>query len=466
MKSSVLFNPIELPECSDPLFYPISLGNLKFREQLKESASIMATIAIEGDQERVIRRDFYLFAESIFYEKENTLYVERLIKSMLWIYGGYKIYMDLPSNIAEHITQLYSFDGVRSFDVHFMERIYERPFQIIRCQESMIPHTRMISKHIGRNLEGYRIGFDAGGSDRKVSAMINGVPVFSEEVIWFPKLNADPAYHYQGIMDSLKRAMLHLPKIDAIGVSSAGVCINNRLMASSLFIKVPEEIFNRDVKNIYLDIAQVLGDIPIEVANDGEVTALAGSMSLNINKVLGIAMGTSQASGYVNQDGHITGWLNELAFVPVDYNLNQAIDPWSGDVGCGVNYFSQDAIIRLAALNQLYLDNQLSPAEKLIIVQKALMQNDERALRIYQTMGIYLGFGLAYYHEFFDFDHVMVLGRVMSGYGGDIIVKQAELILKAYFPEIDQHVTIHLPDESNRRVGQSIAAASLVNQTK
>jgi len=466
MKPNILLQSLDLPDLADPLFRPISLGNLHFHQALTSENSIEITIAIEGDQGRVIQRKSRIFNEKAGRDIENRMYVERLIKSMLWIYGGFKIYLYLPSSIALFIIETYRKQGERHFDHHFMERIYEKPLTFIMCKESEIPQAQMKSHNIGRHLDGYRIGFDAGGSDRKVSAVVNGVTIYSEEVVWFPKLNKDPKYHHQGIMDSLMRAMKHMPRVDAIGISTAGVCISNRMMASSLFISVPETEFNQHVKNIYLDIAKQLGDIPIEVANDGEVTALAGSMSMKINQVLGIAMGTSQASGYVDHEGHITGWLNELAFVPVDYHQEQQIDPWSGDKGCGVNYFSQDAVIRLAKINGMDIDEALSPAEKLIVVQKALDQDHPIALKIFQTIGIYLGFGLAYYHDFFDFKHVMVLGRVLSGLGGEIIVRRANEILKSYFPSLHQHVNIHLPDENNRRVGQSIAAASLVNLSK
>ena len=83
--------------------------------------------------------------------------------------------------------------------------------------------------------------------------------------------------------------------------------------------------------------------MPFEVVNDGEVTALAGSMSLGENAMLGIALGTSTAAGYVTPDGNITSWLNELAFVPVDYNPAAPTDEWSGDYGVGAQYFSQQA---------------------------------------------------------------------------------------------------------------------------
>ena len=147
---------------------------------------------------------------------------------------------------------------------------------------------------------------------------MDGVPVYSEEVVWFPKTNSDPDYHYEGIVSAFKAAAAKMPRVDAIGISSAGVYVDNRAMVASLFLQVPRDQFDKKVKDIYLRAAKEIGDVPVQVANDGDVTALAGAMSLEENRILGIAMGTSEAVGYVDAAGNITGWLNELAFAPVD----------------------------------------------------------------------------------------------------------------------------------------------------
>ena len=238
--------------------------------------------------------------------------------------------------------------------------------------------------------------------------------------------------------------------------------IDNRVMVASLFVKVNDEDFERRVKNIYLDAAKELGEnIPIEVANDGDVTALAGAMDLNDNGVLGIAMGTSEAGGYVDMHGNITGWLNELAFVPVDFNREAAVDEWSGDYGCGVKYFSQDSAIKLAPAAGIPLDEALSPAEKLKIIQQLMAENDPRAVRIYETIGVYFGYAIAYYARFYDMRHVLIMGRVTSGEGGVILLNRAREVLAGEFPALAEQIELTIPDESSRRVGQSIAAASL-----
>jgi predicted NBD/HSP70 family sugar kinase len=172
-------------------------------------------------------------------------------------------------------------------------------------------------------------------------------------------------------------------------------------------------------------------------------------------------MGTSEAGGYVDKDGNITGWLNELAFVPVDFNENAMVDEWSGDYGCGVKYFSQDAVIKLAPAAGINLDEGLSPAEKLKVVQDLMANGDSRAADIYDTIGAYFGYAIAFYAEFYDIKHVLIMGRVTSGEGGVILLKRAKQVLSDEFPELNKIIELHIPDENSRRVGQSVAAASL-----
>jgi len=177
--------------------------------------------------------------------------------------------------------------------------------------------------------------------------------------------------------------------------------------------------------------------------------------------VLGVAMGTSEAGGYVDPQGNITGWLNELAFVPVDFCEKAMVDEWSGDFGCGVKYFSQDGVIKLAPFAGIELDESLSPAEKLKVVQGLMKQGDERAAAIYDTIGAYFGYAIAFYTEIYDIKHVLIRGRVTSGEGGVILLERAQEVLDKEFPELAKQITLHIPDENSRRVGQSVAAASL-----
>ena len=442
-----------LPEL-DPGFIPLG----KFFTAFLRGASRPVSLAVERAGGEVAVYNTFIHGTPEMYEADKY-YIDRLVKMLLWMKGGFKVYISGSEAMYEAVKDAYRPGGSREFDADFMANVYERPFEVVLCDA--VPAEYSNPQAVGRHMDGCRIGFDAGGSDRKVSAVIDGESVFSEEVVWYPKVTEDPDYHYEGIVSALKAAAEHLPRVDAVGVSSAGIYINNRTMVASLFLKVPKELFDEKVKDIYIRaITDTFGDVPYVVANDGDVSALAGAMSLGENNILGIAMGTSEAVGYVDENGNVTGWLNELAFAPVDANPEAMADEWSGDIGCGVKYFSQDSVIKLAPRAGIQLDASLSPAEKLKVVQGEMNKGSETARDIYRSIGVYLGHTLAYYANFYDISHVLLLGRVMSGEGGDIVIAEARRVLDEEYPAAAS-MELHLPDEKIRRVGQSVAAASL-----
>ena len=439
----------------DPGFIPL----LKYNQAFLADAKKPVSIAVERADGQMASCDTFIHGTAEMAEADHY-YINRLVKTILWMKGGFKIYVAGDEDIYEYLKKAYSAGGVQDFDYDYMAGIFEHPFEVVLVDK--VPEAKDSPKKMGGHLEGCRIGFDAGGSDRKVSAVIDGESVYSEEVVWFPKVTADPDYHYDGIVAALKSAAEHMPRVDAVGVSSAGIYINNRTMSASLFLKVPQDLYDAKVKDIYIRaITDTFGDVPFEVVNDGDVSALAGMMSLGEPNVLGIAMGTSEAVGYVDGEGRITGWLNELAFVPVDCQPDAMEDEWSHDIGCGVKYFSQDSVIKLAPRAGIELDESLSPAEKLKIVQGRMAEDDSAAADIYLSIGTYLGHTLAYYFDLYHCKHVLLLGRVMSGKGGDIILAEAKRVLADEYPEIADKIFPALPDEKFRRVGQSAAAASL-----
>jgi predicted NBD/HSP70 family sugar kinase len=311
---------------------------------------------------------------------------------------------------------------------------------------------------LGRHLDGCRIGFDLGASDLKVSAVIDGQAVFSQEIEWHPREQADPGYHRQLILDALRLAASKLPRLDAIGGSSAGVYIHNRPMVASLFRGVPPERFD-EVRRLFVEISESLG-VPLEIANDGDVAALAGSMSLGQDAILGLALGSSEAAGYVTSEGTITDWLNELAFAPVDYSPSAPEEEWSGDRGCGASYFSQQAVFRLAPRAGLAIPADRAGTQA-AFVQEKLEHGDAGAVNIWRTLGVYPGYGIAHYADFYTLRHVLLLGRATSGSGGRLMLDEIRNVLTAEFPALAASLTVHLPDERSRRVGQAIAAASL-----
>lgn len=448
--------------CLDKDFIPAVLWDREFKKAVKDSGkSKNIIIAVERGADSISTQPTVVFDNATADEMAaNIRHVERLVKALLWMKGGYKITIAGDRKIAEEIGKIYSMTGERKFDAEIMGRIYSNPVQTVYCELSAAPKSMEPSKPLGRHFNGCRIGFDLGGSDRKCAAMIDGEVVFSEEIKWDPYFQKDPQWHKDGINDTLKRAAAKLPRVDGIGGSSAGVYVNNRVRIASLFRGIPQDLFEAKVRDMFIELGKEWG-VPFEVVNDGEVTALAGSMELNSNSVLGVSMGTSVAGGYVNPEGNITDWLNELAFVPVDYRPGAPADEWSGDLGCAVQYFCQQGVARLAPLAGIKLDPKMPFAEMLVEVQKLLAANDERAVNIFKSIGVCFGYTIARYCEFYDMTKLLILGRVTSGKGGDIILDEAMKVLKADFPKYAKQVEFRIPDEKGRRHGQAVAAASL-----
>ncbi|MBE0659895.1 MAG: ROK family protein [Bryobacteraceae bacterium] len=444
----------------DPDFAAASLFERAYLELSAKLGSEPLVLSLERTGGSVSRFETVVIPPAAGYIEATLLRIERIVKFLLWQRGGHTVYCGGPAVIGSHLAAQYSPSGERAFDYEFMTGVYEQPFAVKSCTAAEAPQAKETGIALGRHLDGCRVGFDLGASDRKASAVIDGEAVFSEEVVWDPRNATDPEYHYQGVMDSIRRAASHLPRLDAVGGSAAGVYINNRPRVASLYRGVPKDQFEAKIAPMFERMGKELG-VPFEVVNDGEVTALAGSMSLGENPVLGLAFGSSLAAGYVNREGNITGWLNELAFVPVDYRPGAPKDEWSGDGGCGVQYFNQVGANRISTEAGItYAEGQPLP-ERLVELQKLMAAGNEVAAEVYDTIGIMLGYGIAHYANFYDLKNILVLGRVTTGKGGDILLDTAHKVLQAEFPELAAQISVALPDEKSRRVGQSIAAASL-----
>ena len=455
-----LIKPNFVPVLDDD-FRPAVLANQAFRSDvLATGKAVDLVIGLERSDDSVSRYETIVFPDDHPRAKENLMYVEILVKFLLWQRGGWHVYIGGSERIAQHIQEVYSPKGTRSFDYHFMGgKIFLREFKVSSCEISGVPQQNEKDLKLGRHLKGNRIGFDLGASDLKVAAVVEGKPIFSTEIEWEPTVQTDPNYHYERITAGLKLAASKLPSIDAIGGSSAGNYADNRALVASLYRGIPDDRFD-EIRNMFLRIRDEFG-VPLDIINDGEVTALAGSMSLGVNSILGIALGSSEAGGYINRNGNVNEWLDELAFCPVDYNSNAPLDEWSGDRGCGALYFSQQCVFRLAPKVGIEIPEGITNAQKLKFVQEKLEAGHEGATQIWQSMGTYMGYAIAHYADFYDLSHVLILGRCTSGKGGLLILNGANQVLAGDFPELAEQINIQLPDEKSRRVGQSIAAASL-----
>ncbi len=443
-----------------PLDCNVSHAALWNRAYRALGPTVPLAIALERPDGTVSRFDFATLPHTAGNAALNVRYVERLVKFLLWSRGASRVVIGGVPALGEELKGVFSAGGARAFDAEFSAKIYGS-FAVESGAFDAVPEGRESAVPLGRNLDGCRIGFDLGGSDRKCAAVIDGEVVFSEEIAWDPYFESDPQYHYDGIADTLRRAAAHLPRVDAIGGSAAGVYVNNEVRAASLFRGVSGEDFERRIRRIFFDLQREWGGVPFEVANDGEVTALAASMSFGENRVLGVSMGTSVAAGYVTADGSITPWLNELAFAPCDYREDGPVDEWSGDRGCGVQFFCQQGVARLAPAAGLIFPSEMKFAERLVEVQHLMAAGDARARQIYESIGVCFGYAIGHYAEFYDIGTLLILGRVTSGEGGNLLLEKAGEVLRAEFPELAERIKLRTPDEKDKRHGQAVAAASL-----
>lgn len=475
-----LISPKTLPVL-DPDFKPAVLCNRAFLKAVDDSgAGVPLLIAVERDNGKVSRFDTRCFDPRHPSAVANFFYIERLVKFLLWQFGGWRVIIHGPEELVHYLQCCYADTGIRQFDAQFWgDFTYQHEMTIVHAPtpQDVPAENNGASSAVKLDWTGWRIGFDLGASDRKVAVVKdgklaldkNGEPLLSDEFVWDPKPQTDIRYHYDNINWILRKAEEVIRKADpnarvqAIGGSSAGVYVDGRARNVSMFRGItPRERFDKEAAPIFKNLAKEWG-IPFRVENDGDVTALAGAISLQDGAVLGIAMGSSLAAGYVSDDRSITGWMNELAFAPVDYNPAAAVDEWSRDFGVGANYFSQQAVARLIPLAGIEMPD--IPAEafplRLKRVQELMANNDARARKIYETIGVYFGYTIANYCEFYKgVRHLEVLGRVVSGEGGKIILDKARDVLDHEFPEFSS-IHFYEPDEREKRHGQAAAAASL-----
>jgi predicted NBD/HSP70 family sugar kinase len=449
-------NPPIITAPLDPGFQPAVLFNRHYVRAARVSGrAVPLVLGLERENGLLSRFETVVDPAA----PETPRYVERLVKFLLWARGGWRLHFGGPKDLGELIRRAYAPRGARKFDCEMMAVSYGRKFEVVVTTPARVPAAREMQVAAGGHLKGCRIGFDLGASDHKVSAVIDGAAVFTEETPWDPKNQANPEYHYHHLSAALHRAAAHLPRVDAIGGSSAGIIVDNEIRVASLLRSIPKKLFPQ-AAGVFKRI-QREWQVPLVVMNDGDVTALAGALSLRQKGMLGIAMGSSEAAGFMDRQGRILGWLNELAFAPVDYNPAAPPDEWSGDRGVGALYFSQQAVNKLLPAAGIELPAGMGLPERLKEVQALMARGDVRAAKIYETIGVYFGYALPHYADFYDCGHLLILGRVTTGQGGDLVLARARAVLQAEFPDLAAKFELHVPDEKSRRVGQAVAAASL-----
>ncbi|MBQ7667460.1 MAG: ROK family protein [Kiritimatiellae bacterium] len=389
--------------------------------------------------------------------------VERSAKFALWCAGGWRLRIAGPDELVRPVAAAYSKKGARAFDVGFFSDLYARDVVAEVLPLSRIPRTRERRVVVKNNTDGNRIGFDLGASDFKISALKRGKVVFSKEFPWNPRHEPDPGYHYSKLSAGLDEAAAALGgAVDAIGGSTAGTLVGKRLGPASLLRAVLEKAPEKKeiARGIFERIERERG-VPFEVFNDGDVTALAGAIAMKKSGVLGIAMGSSEAAGYIDEGGALTGRISELAFAPVDMAPGAPVDEWSGDSGVGAMSFSQQAVNHLTLSFGMKFPKAMGLPERLKAVQEAMEKHEDKALKFYLSIGRHLANAAAWSSEFYDFSNLMILGRVTSGFGGEIILETARMGLAAINPALAEKIDIFMPDEKARRLGQSVAAAQI-----
>ena len=444
----------------DPTFGPAIIADRAYRTAAaQDPRRVPIAIAVARPDGSISRMDSAVVGAAHPMAGESRRFVERIVKRLLWERGGGHLILAGPDDLIGAVIRDYAPEGARSFDAEIMARIYDRTMRVDAVALDQVPEARESSQRLGGHLDGCRIGFDLGASDWKIAAVIDGETVFTDETPWDPSAQADPAYHYRTLAEGLARAAEHLPRVDAIGGSAAGVYVDNRVRVASLFRGVARKDWPQ-VESLFVRL-QNAWHVPMAIVNDGDVAALGGALSLGRQSLLGLALGSSEACGYIDPQGNLTGWLNELAFVPIDLQPDAPIDDWSMDRGCGAQYLSQQGVLRLAERAGLCLDPQASRAERLVAVQDALKQGDPRVEEVFRTVGVYLGAALAQYADTYEMETVIIMGRVTSGDGGRLILDTAHQVLRDAFQDVAERIELRLPDEASRRVGQAVAAASL-----
>mmetsp|Transcript_46028 Transcript_46028/g.130144 ORF Transcript_46028/g.130144 Transcript_46028/m.130144 type:complete len:492 (-) Transcript_46028:244-1719(-) len=464
----------------DPGFAPLILGKQKYLAATKECKDKLewALLRVDG----CARYSLPVFPDDSE-DVEASIYLAGvLIQEMLWQRSAGELQLCGPKKVCDALQAAYSVGGAYEFEATSMPNVCGTPTSpfVVKVVASAadMPEAKDSPQVCGKDASGCRLAFDLGKSDIKTVAVKDNEVLYSKETEW-DVTNPDPQYHYDAILAALKLAKEALPKVDAIGGSATGtVSADNDATWCDIFPNVPPDVYKAKVVDIFKRLSKELaGDVPLKVINDGEVTALAAVQKIKAGNVLGISMGSSEGGGYANKDGNLMGWINEMCYIKLDLNPEAPTDPWTKGAHTGIShmYLGQRGATKLAAKGGVDVPDNLkyphpdmctitheNHAHCLKLIQKAMADESKEpeARKIYETIGVYLGYGLAQYSEFYNIDHVMILGRVSKGKGGDIMLDTAKKVLQEEFPQF-AGMQFHTADDHFKAVGQCIAAAAL-----
>jgi predicted NBD/HSP70 family sugar kinase len=468
----------KVPAPLDPNFSPLVLGKRAYLKAVKEEKDKLEWALPRADG--CARYSLPVFKDGTVNAEASVCLAGYLIQEMIWQRGAASLLLAGPPKICEALKTAFSVGGAYEFEAKSMPNVSgtpDKPFEVKIVSAGELPPSKDSPQVCGKDANGCRLAFDLGKSDIKTVAVKDNEVLYSKETEW-DVTNVDPEYHYKAVLDALKLAKAALPKVDAIGGSATGTLgANNEATWCDIFPNVPPDVYKAKVVNIFARLAKELaGDVPLKVINDGEVTALAAVQKIKAGNVLGISMGSSEGGGYANEDGNLMGWINEMCYIKLDLNPEAPTDPWTKGAHRGVShmYLGQRGATKHAYKVVDVPDNYKYPhpdmctikhedhAQCLKLIQKGMAdpQQEKKVSQLYETVGVYLGYALAQYSEFYKINHLMVLGRVSKGKGGDLMMATAQEVLETEFPELPK-IKFHTADDHFKAVGQCIAAAAL-----
>jgi predicted NBD/HSP70 family sugar kinase len=469
----------KVPAPLDPNFAPLVLGKKNYFKFVSGSPHFIEWALPRSGG--CARYKLPVFADT-HEDMEASVYLAGvLIQEMIWQRSASSLLLAGPPKQCELLKAAFSKGGAYEYEASSMPNVCGTPdkeFEVKIVKAEELPALKDTPQEMGKDASGCRLAFDLGKSDIKTVAVKDGEVVYSKETEW-DVTNVDPDYHFKAIVDALQLAKATLPKVDAVGGSATGtVSGDNEATWCDIFPNVPPDVYKAKVVDIFKRMAkEVAGDVPLKVINDGEVTALAAVQKIGKGNILGISMGSSEGGGYANADGNLNGWINEMCYIKLDLNPEAPTDPWTKGAHRGIShmYLGQRGATKLAAKAGVPVpENYVYPhpdmctikhedhAQCLKLIQKAMADpaQEPQVRKLYETVGVYLGYGLAQYSEFYNIDHVMILGRVSKGAGGDLVLETAKKVLMAEFPQFG-HIQFHTADDHFKAVGQCIAAAAL-----
>merc|ERR1719199_2497805 len=362
-----------------------------------------------------------------------------MIQEAIWMRGARSLMLAGPTGITESLKTAFATGGTYAFEAETMPKCNGEADTVFAITvvggPADMPEAKDTAQVCGKEANGNGLAFDLGKSDIKTVAIKDGEVLDSMETEW-DVTNPDPQYHFDAIVDAMKKTIARAEakgfgKIQAVGGSATGtVSGDNDATWCDIFPNVPPDVYKEKVVDIFKRIrTEVAGDVPLKVINDGEVTALAAVQKLKkdtgsmCGNVMGISMGSSEGGGYANADGNLMGWINELCYMKLDMNPEAPTDPWTKGCHTGVShmYLGQRGATKNAYKICEVPENYRYPhldmctikhedhAQCLKLIQKAMKSNPDKASDLYKTCGVYLGYGLAQYCEFYKIDHVMIL---------------------------------------------------------